>query len=84
MMSLKTRLDRLQAEYQRHTITALAAEQGLTYAELLEEAERFLSQSLEEQLAEIDGLAEALQAEGMTWDDVAEIKATLRREYRPV
>jgi hypothetical protein len=82
-MSIKTRLDRLQAEHQRRTITVIAAEQGLTYAEMMEEAERFLSQSLEEQLAEIDGIAEVLQAEGMTWDDVAEIQATLRREYRP-
>jgi hypothetical protein len=83
-MSLKTRLDRLQAEYQRCTITALAAAEGLTYEEMMAEAERFLSQSLEEQLAEIDGIAEALQAEGMTWDDVAELKATLTRECRPL
>jgi hypothetical protein len=83
-MSLKTRLDRLQAEYQRRTITAIAAAQGLTYEELMEEADRFLSQSLAEQLAEIDGIAEALEAEGMTWGDVAEIKATLIGEYRPL
>jgi hypothetical protein len=83
-MSLKTRLNRLQAEYQRRTITAIAAEQGLTYEELMEEADRFLSQSLAEQLAEIDGIAEALEAEGMTWDDVADIKATFIGEYRPL
>lgn len=82
-LSLKTRLDRLQAEYQRRAITAIAAEQGLTYEAMMAEAERFFSQPLAEQLAEIDGIAEALQAEGMTWDDVAEIKATLTREYRP-
>jgi|Tabmets5t2r1_1033131.scaffolds.fasta_scaffold343831_1 hypothetical protein len=83
-MSLKTRLNRLQAEYQRRTITAMAAAQGLTYEELMEEADRFLSQSLAEQLAEIDGIAEALEAEGMTWDDVADIKATFIGEYRPL
>jgi hypothetical protein len=42
-MSLKTRLDRLQAEYQRRTIAAIAAEQGLTYEELMQEAEEFLA-----------------------------------------
>jgi hypothetical protein len=77
------RLERLEAEHQRRTITAMAAEQGLTYEELLEEAEEFFTLPLTEQLAKVDAIAAELQAGGLSWDDVDEIKATLTREYRP-
>jgi hypothetical protein len=90
-MSLERRLSRLEeaqalAEAQRirQMYATTAAEHGLTVEEFMEEAECFLSQSLEDQLAEIDRIAAALEAEGMTWDDVADIKATLTREYRPL
>jgi hypothetical protein len=83
-MSLKTRLNRLQAEYQRRTITAIVAEQGLTYEELLEEAEAFFALPLAVQLDQVDAIAAELQAEGLSSDDVEEIKATLTREYRPI
>jgi molybdate-binding protein len=82
-MSLKTRLDRVQAEYQRRTIAAMAAAQGLTYEELLEEASAFLALPLAVQLDQVDAIAAELQAEGLNSDDVEEIKATLTREYRP-
>jgi hypothetical protein len=83
-MSLKTRLNRLQAEYQRRTITAIAAAQGLTYEELLEEAEAFFRLPLVEQLAKVDEIEAELRHDGMSWDDVADIKTTLIREYRPI
>jgi hypothetical protein len=78
------RLERLEAEHRRRTIAALAAEQGLTYKELLEEAEEFFALPLADQLAKVDEIAAELQAEGLSWNDVEEIKATLRREYRPI
>jgi hypothetical protein len=84
MMSLKTRLDRLQSHYQRRTITAIAAKYGLSVDELLEEAEEFFALPLAEQLARIDAIDAELRREGMSWDNVADIKATLIREYRPI
>jgi hypothetical protein len=80
-MSLKTRLDRLQAEYQRRTITAIAAAQGLTYEELLEEAEAFFALPLAEQLAKVDAITAELQAGGLSWADVEEIKMTLTQKH---
>jgi hypothetical protein len=77
------RLERLEAEHRRRTIAAIAAEQGLTYEELLEEAAEFFRLSLPEQLAKVDAIAAELQAEGLSWEDVDELKATLIREYRP-
>ena len=77
------RLEQLETEHQRRTITAMAAEQGLTYEELLEEAEAFFSLPLVEQLAKVDEIEAELRHNGMSWDDVADIKATLIREYRP-
>jgi hypothetical protein len=77
------RLEQLEAEHQRRTIAALAAEQGLTYEELLEEAAEFFALPLATQLAKVDAIAAELQAEGLSWDEVEEMKATLTREYRP-
>jgi hypothetical protein len=82
-MGLKARLNRLAAEYQRRMIAATAAEHGLTYAEFMEEAEEFFSLPLAEQLAKVDAIAAELQAEGLSWDDIDDMKATLIREYRP-
>ena len=85
-MNLRKRLDALEAtaaRRRRHLYTAAAAACGLSLDELLEEAERFLSQPLEDQLAEVNRLAAALQAEGMRMDEIDEIKQTLVREYRP-
>jgi hypothetical protein len=79
----ETRLRRLEAWRQRQEITAIAAEQGLTYDELMQEAHEFFALPLEEQLAKVDEIAAGLQAEGMSWDDVEEIKATLVQHYRP-
>jgi hypothetical protein len=77
------RLEQLEAEHQRRTITAMAAEQGLTYEELLEEAAEFFALPLATQLEQVDAIAAELQAEGMTMDDIAGIKATLVQEYWP-
>jgi hypothetical protein len=77
------RLEQLEAEHQRRTITAMAAEQGLTYEELMEEAAEFFALPLATQLAKVDAIAAELQAEGLSWEDVDELKATLIREYRP-
>jgi hypothetical protein len=79
----ETRLRRLEGRRQRRMIAAMAAEVGLTADELLEEAHEFFSLSLEDQLAQVDAIAAALQAEGLTMDDVDDLKATLRREYKP-
>jgi hypothetical protein len=78
------RLEQLEAEHQRRTINAMAAEQGLTYEELLEEAEAFFALPLAVQLDKVDAIAAELQAEGLSWDDVDEITSTLTREYRPI
>jgi hypothetical protein len=77
------RLEQLEAEHQRRTITAMAAEHGLTYKEFLKEAEEFFALPLAVQLEKVDAIAAELQAEGMTMDDIAGIKATLVQEYRP-
>jgi hypothetical protein len=77
------RLRRLEAQRQRQEIAAVAAEHGLTYDELMQEAEAFFSLPLEDQLAKVDAIAAQLQAEGFSWDDVEEIKSTLTREYKP-
>ena len=79
-MSLKTRLDRVQ----RRMIATMAAEQGLTYDEFLEEAQLFFSLPLVEQLATIDDIHEELRREGMSMDDIDDMKAMLIREYRPI
>jgi hypothetical protein len=76
------RLRRLEVTRQRREIAAIAAEVGLTVDELLEEAELFFRMSLEEQLAEVDKIAGELRAEGLSMDDVAEIKATLVQHDR--
>jgi hypothetical protein len=76
------RLRRLKVTRQRREIAAMAAEVGLTADELLVEAREFFARPLEEQLAQVDEIAEALRAEGLSWDDVAEIKATLVQHDR--
>jgi hypothetical protein len=75
-------LARLEARRRRREIAAMAAEHGLTYDEFMAEAEAFFARPLEDQLAEIDAIAAELQAEGMSWDDVEEIKGTLIREHQ--
>jgi hypothetical protein len=79
-MSLKTRLDRVQ----RRMIATMAAEQGLTYDELLEEAREFFRLPLVEQLAKIDDIQQELCREGMSMDHIDDMKAMLIREYRPI
>jgi hypothetical protein len=81
--SWETCLRRLEVRRRRRAIAAMAAEVGLTAEDLLEEAHEFFALSLEEQLAKVDKIAAALQAEGFSWDDVDELKATLVREHRP-
>jgi hypothetical protein len=82
-MNHERRLRQLEARRQRQKLAAMAAEVGLTVDELLDEAHEFFRLSLEEQLAEVDEIAAALQAEGLSMDDLHELKATLTREYRP-
>jgi hypothetical protein len=83
MHAYERRLRRLEAHRQRQQLTAMAAEVGLTVAELLEEAGLFFALPLEEQLAKVDEIAEELRAEGMSADDLDDLKATLTREYQP-
>jgi len=85
-MSLQRHLNTIQtarARRQRQEIAAMAAEHGLTYDEFMEEAEVFFALSLEDQLAKVDAVAAELRAEGLSMDDLDELKATLTREYRP-
>jgi hypothetical protein len=77
-------IEAAQARHQRQKLEQMAAEVGLTADELLEEAEVFFRLSLDEQLREVDRIADALQGEGMSMDDVVEIKADLVRHYRPM
>jgi hypothetical protein len=85
MGRLEPRIERLeqraQARRQRRMLAATAEQYGLTPDELLDEARRFFRQSLAAQLEEIDRCTDELAAEGL---DVAAIKATLIREYRPL
>jgi hypothetical protein len=83
MHHYEKRLRHLEARRRRRTIVAMAADVGLTAEELLEEAGAFFALSLEAQLAEVDEIAAALQAHGLSMDDVDDLKATLTREYRP-
>ena len=88
MDAIERRVARLEAAQARRRwraeVTAMAAECGMSYAEFMEEAETFFRLPLAEQLAEVDRIAAALQAEGMSMDDVAEIKATLTTHDRPM
>jgi hypothetical protein len=75
------RLERLEAEHRRRTIAAIAAAQGLTYKELMEEAEEFFALPLAVPLAKVDAIAAELQAGGLSWADVEEIKTTLTQKH---
>jgi hypothetical protein len=74
------RLRRLEAGRRRRAIAAMAAEVGLTAEQLLEEAHEFFALPLEGQLAQVDEIAAALEAEGVSVDG---LKGALRREYTP-
>jgi hypothetical protein len=84
MGDISRRLAIAEARAQQVMIRQVAREYGLTYAELMEEAETFFRLPLAEQLAEVDRIAAELQAHGMSMDDVAEIKATLTTHDRPM
>ena len=87
MSNLQRRMDALeaaQARRQYRMIAATAAEYGLSADELLEEAHDFLALPLAEQLAEVDRIEAELRSAGFSTEDLADIKATLIREYRPV
>jgi hypothetical protein len=79
-MNHETRLRCLEVRHRRRKIAAMAAEVGLTAEELLEEAHEFFALPLEGQLAQVDEIAAALQAEGVSVDG---LKGALRREYTP-
>jgi hypothetical protein len=86
-MSLKHRLDAIEAaraRRQRRMMAATAAEYGLSVDEFLEEAEAFFTLPLAEQLAQVDDIDAELRRQGMSMNNVADIKATLIREYRPI
>jgi hypothetical protein len=86
-MSLKHRLDAIEAaraRRQRRMMAATAAEYGLSVDEFLEEAEAFFTLPLVEQLAQVDDIDAELRRQGMSMNNVADIKATLIREYRPI
>jgi hypothetical protein len=78
-MNHERRLRQLEARRQRQKLAAMAAEVGLSYDEMLEEAHEFFALPLAEQLAEVDRIVPELQAEGMTMDDIDDIKADLAR-----
>jgi hypothetical protein len=84
MRDVSRRLQRLEAARYRQQVSAIAADYGLTYIELMEEAAHFFRLPLATQLAEVDRIQAELEAEGMDMDDIADIKATLIREYRPL
>ena len=86
-MSLRRRLHAIETAHERHCrrmIATTAAQYGLSVDEFLAEAEAFFRLPLAEQLARVDALEAELRAEGMTMDDLDEIKETLVREYRPI
>jgi hypothetical protein len=86
MADTKRRLAQLEAvavQRQREMVVEIARASGQTVDKFLADAERFFALPLSAQLAEVARIAAALQAEGMTMDDVEDIKASLVREYRP-
>jgi hypothetical protein len=78
--ALESALDRLQQRRIRRLYAEAAAEYGLDPDELQADCERFLSQPLADQLAEVDRLTAELGSDGV---DVEQIKATLTEHYRP-
>jgi hypothetical protein len=85
--SLDARLARLEADLHRHRlrlIAATAAQYGLTRDALLEEARAFFALPLAEQLAEVDRAEADLRREGFSDADLAHIRETLTRDYRPM
>jgi thymidine kinase len=86
MGNSRRRLAQLEAaavQRQREIVAEFARASGQTVDEVLADAEQFFALPLAEQLAEVDRIAAELEAQGMTMDDIEEIKATLIREYRP-
>jgi hypothetical protein len=84
-MSLKRRLDAIEvarARRKRRIIAATAAAYGLSVAEFLEEAEAFFTLPLAEQLAQVDEINAEIRRQGLSMDAIADINATLIREYR--
>ncbi len=85
-MRLRSRLERLEAAeraQQRAMVAEIAFAYGLTADEMLAEADDFFSLPLADQLREVNRLAVELAAEGLPFDDAEEVKAVLRRGYRP-
>jgi hypothetical protein len=85
--SLDARLARLEAhehDRQAQMLAATAAQYGVTRDELLEEARVFFALPLAAQLATIDQYEADLRAEGFTDADLAHMRATLTRYYRPM
>jgi hypothetical protein len=86
-MSLERRISRLEQAQERtqswRHYQMVAAEFGFDAAELMDEAEAFFALPLVEQLAEVDRIAAESLTQGIPWDEVEAIKATLVREYRP-
>jgi hypothetical protein len=84
MRDMERRLNQLEARRHRRMIAVTAAEYGLSADDLMAEAEAFFAMPLDQQVAEVDGLAPNLIAEGIcTAAELDDIKATLMREYRP-
>jgi hypothetical protein len=81
--SLDARLTRLEAAARQRLYRKIAAEMGVSVEAMLAEAEQFLSQPLEAQLAEVDAIYAEMEAQGVPWLEYENIKATLTREYRP-
>jgi hypothetical protein len=82
MHHLEKRLRHLEARRRRRELTAMAADVGLSYEELMEEATEFFALPLAAQLAKVDAIAAELRAEGLSMDDLDEPKATLTQGYR--
>ena len=86
-MSLRRRVDTLESAHarrQRRMLAAIAAEDGLSPDEFIEEAEAFFRLPLAEQLTRVDDLEAELHAAGLSAEDMAEIKETLIRYDQPM
>jgi hypothetical protein len=85
--SIDARLARLEAHERtrcERIVQRMKQTHGVTAADMLNEARRVFALSLAEQLAEIDEHADLLRAEGLTHADLAHIRETLTRYYRPM
>jgi hypothetical protein len=81
--SFDRRLKACELAHMRRLAAESGAPYGLTAEEILDEARRFFALPLSEQLAEVQAHTPMLRGHGFTDADLAHVRETLIRHYRP-